>query len=837
MNLGSVYLWQPDSNLASGGSVVRAVVPLLRLSGAPEGGTHLAGRHVIVRNAGELNHRDEARGGVVRVPISDAQPDANGDFVFDPGRGGPRMDKRAPRKEKYRARYIGASHFGEVNTYYHVDRIAAYVDELLRELGAPPLPRVIAIVNAHHAAVDRLDGTRDGIVHRRGWVPFQGGHYRLPGRTASTPEHSPVAAEGEIHLGPGWKLLEHGALVDLARARYRHNASHNAGTIYHEYGHHISRHTADFRANGFRPADRQSNRKTALDEGFSDYWAATMLDTPFIWAWHRRHDDEEFHDRSLTCPVTMADYDSTSSADAHANGTIWAVGLWSLRCRMKAEDPDGARQCDKLVLRTLCILGGELGSITPLTVKSVRRARSGFELGLSIMLRADAHSFGDRYRNAILDVFAERGIVPADGVPLASGSSTRDGHETPLEPAPGGPARASRLRRLDSGWAETPRSLAELESARARLAKHVAREDLPETEHIFGRGELDAELARLNEPPLSVLASGDTMLGGRSRGVIAERGLAYPFRALRPLLRRASIVLGNLEGPMAIEARKEPNNPRNFAYRVEPRMGVALRRAGFKVMTLANNHLLDCGRQGVLETLEVMKRLGIATIGAGGNERAAHAPAILEAEGLRVGFLGYYWNRRTSARGSLPGSAMDLPEALARDIPSLCAVTDRVVVTFHWGVPYERAPSADDQLKARMAIDLGADVVIGHHTHVIQPFEVHRCRPIFYGIGNCAFGSGNSKGEGLLVGIRFEPERTLVRVYPLYVKNRDPRVDYQPKVLRGAAARRVFSRMASSPADGGGPWNVEEFRATLDLPWQRRSTRQDEARVVRGGSP
>jgi hypothetical protein len=266
-------------------------------------------------------------------------------------------------------------------------------------------------------------------------------------------------------------------------------------------------------------------------------------------------------------------------------------------------------------------------------------------------------------------------------------------------------------------------------------------------------------------------------------------------------------------------------------------MGVALKRAGFQVMTLANNHLLDCGRQGVLETLEVMRRLGIATIGAGSNERAAHAPAILEAEGMRIGFLGYYWNRRTSARGPLAGSAMDLPEALANDIPRLRGAVDRVVVTFHWGVPYERTPSADDRRKARMAIELGADAVIGHHTHVIQPLELHCGRPIFYGIGNCAFGSGNSKGEGLLVGIRFEPDRTRIRIYPLYVKNRDPRVDYQPKVLRGAAARRVFARLASSCDDGGAHLSIQEFRATLDLPWQRMSTHRDPERKLLGGMP
>src|SRR5947209_70307 len=110
-----------------------------------------------------------------------------------------------------------------------------------------------------------------------------------------------------------------------AGGSYRHNASHNAGILYHEYGHHINRHTADFRANALRPPHRQVNLKTAMDEGTCDYWAATMLGTPHIWAWHRRHDHQEVHPPWLTSSKTMADYDQSPVADADANGTIWAA--------------------------------------------------------------------------------------------------------------------------------------------------------------------------------------------------------------------------------------------------------------------------------------------------------------------------------------------------------------------------------------------------------------------------------------------------------------------------------------------------------------------------------
>jgi len=123
-------------------------------------------------------------------------------------------------------------------------------------------------------------------------------------------------------------LLDSGALVEFEGSRYRANASHNAGIIYHEYGHHITRHTADFRANRLHSPEAQDNRKAALDEGICDYWAATMLNAPHIWAWHKRHDNEYVHPRSLVSHKTMGEFDPAPKADPHANGTIFAAALW-----------------------------------------------------------------------------------------------------------------------------------------------------------------------------------------------------------------------------------------------------------------------------------------------------------------------------------------------------------------------------------------------------------------------------------------------------------------------------------------------------------------------------
>jgi poly-gamma-glutamate capsule biosynthesis protein CapA/YwtB (metallophosphatase superfamily) len=236
------------------------------------------------------------------------------------------------------------------------------------------------------------------------------------------------------------------------------------------------------------------------------------------------------------------------------------------------------------------------------------------------------------------------------------------------------------------------------------------------------------------------------------------------------------------------------------------------------VVTLANNHLMDCGRAGVLETLDALASAGVAAVGGAENEEAAHRPVIRQAGRWRIGLLAYYWNRRTAATSEFPGSAIDSPEHLIADIAALRKQVDRVVVEFHWGVPYECEPLPEDREKARLAVDCGADAVVGHHAHVIQPMEVYRGCPIFYGVGNFTFGSGNSRAEGLMVGFRFEEKETEVQVYPIYVRNRDSRVNYQPKLLQGAAGRRTLQRLAEMSGEGGSLLMLEAIRATLRLP-------------------
>src|SRR5262249_27605420 len=161
-----VNIWTPDRSILAGGSVAATIVPLERLDPEGEGRGRLWGRYVRVRNAGEINEPPSDGASPRAVRIGDATPNAEGNFVFERGRGGSKIHEVPVANASLRHRFRQASHYGETNTYYHLDKIGAYVDSLLSRIGAPSLPRVVAVVNAHHACTDLdavVGGVRDGV--------------------------------------------------------------------------------------------------------------------------------------------------------------------------------------------------------------------------------------------------------------------------------------------------------------------------------------------------------------------------------------------------------------------------------------------------------------------------------------------------------------------------------------------------------------------------------------------------------------------------------------------------------------------------------------------------
>ncbi len=295
---------------------------------------------------------------------------------------------------------------------------------------------------------------------------------------------------------------------------------------------------------------------------------------------------------------------------------------------------------------------------------------------------------------------------------------------------------------------------------------------------------------------IRISAVGDIMLDASARTTMEQHGYDYAFDATREVLAASRIVIGNLEGPLAIGGTPEPD--KQFLFRSPPdKTAPALARAPFHVLNLANNHTLDYGASGLGETLAALRAHGIATCGAGMSLEEARRPAIIEVDGVRVAFLGYSLTYPESfyATATRPGTAYGHEAQVRADIAAARAASDAVIVSFHWG---QEGITELREYQIRLghaAIDAGAIAVIGHHPHILQAVEHYKKGVILYSLGNFAFGSFSPRATRSAIAtldIR-DGQLTEARLIPLNVNNFD--VYFQPQLLSGADADDVVARL------------------------------------------
>jgi len=237
---------------------------------------------------------------------------------------------------------------------------------------------------------------------------------------------------------------------------------------------------------------------------------------------------------------------------------------------------------------------------------------------------------------------------------------------------------------------------------------------------------------------IELVAVGDIMLSRTIEERMDLYGSPYPFVGTADLIRRADIAIGNLECPLS--TRGEPIAKR-FTFRAHPRHATGLAWAGFDILNLANNHLLDFGREGFAETIEALEDNGLAYVGAGFSYQDAHRPLIWEIKGRRVAFLAYAAIRWRGSQEVPTEEEIAFAEvtAIRQDVRRAREQADLVVVIMHLGTEYQGSPDEEQLSVSRAAIEAGASLVIGHHPHVVQGTASYEQGFIAYSLGNFVF--------------------------------------------------------------------------------------------------
>ena len=299
------------------------------------------------------------------------------------------------------------------------------------------------------------------------------------------------------------------------------------------------------------------------------------------------------------------------------------------------------------------------------------------------------------------------------------------------------------------------------------------------------------------EKPITLLFVGDIML---SRGVATQikkhQDYNYPFLKIATTTQEADFTFGNLEGPISNRGEKQGSV---YSFRAEPEVIGGLKFAGFDILSLANNHIWDWGKEALEDTTVMLQHNSIETIGAGRNYQEANLPDIFDinlgtsdvhivtsdVQRLKVAFFAYtnLYPKSLQAAENSPGiNSFELEKAKI-DIQQLKALNlaDIIIVSFHWGEEYQTKASESQKRIAHDLIDAGADLIIGHHPHTIQELEQYNKGWIAYSLGNFVFDQNFSKetAEGLILKVIIKNKK-VSEISPLKIRINNA---FQPELI------------------------------------------------------
>ena len=270
----------------------------------------------------------------------------------------------------------------------------------------------------------------------------------------------------------------------------------------------------------------------------------------------------------------------------------------------------------------------------------------------------------------------------------------------------------------------------------------------------------------------------------------------YPFHYTANITKNADLTIGNLETPFA---ETGPYTRLGTVFRGDPRLVEGLVYSGFNVVNLANNHFGDSGRAGMNYTFKLLDKNNIDYFGAGTNINNAREPLIKEINGVKYAFLGYadgvFTPNSYAAKADYTGLNLLNIDNLKTDLRKVKDKADFIIVSMHSGTEYTHNPNQTQINFAHTAIELGADMVFGHHPHVVQAIEYYKDKPIFYSLGNFVMDQyfpNTNQGYILKIKTIFN-QITSVELIPYHI------YDYsQPKTVKDDEANQILDNVINA---------------------------------------
>jgi len=298
---------------------------------------------------------------------------------------------------------------------------------------------------------------------------------------------------------------------------------------------------------------------------------------------------------------------------------------------------------------------------------------------------------------------------------------------------------------------------------------------------------------------------------------------SFPFAHVKSLLAGADLRFGNLECTLS-ERGLQPKDFHSVQMRGHPAYVAGLVEAGFHVLNHANNHSMQHGPEPFLDTVRMLKQADIGVCGVA--QGTASTPVIVTTNGLRVGFLGYSLRPRQYF-SETPLYAEGSSESITADVRALRPSCEIVVVSLHWGDEFIDRPAPADVQLAHAVVDAGADLIIGHHPHVLRGVEQYGAGWIVYSLGNfvCDMLWEDELRDTAVAECRLTPAGVEhVRLIPMRIND-----DSQPVPLNGESAARLDRRLdalssslvGNSSSNGPGATAEYEVAANEALRQQR----------------